>query len=47
LIHADLSAYANVSRWYRNVKALESWAGVNEAFDGVAASLRDKPFVGL
>jgi len=47
LVHADLSAYANVSRWYRNVKALRSWAGVNEVFDGFATSLRDKPFVGL
>jgi len=47
LIHADFAGYANVSRWYRNVKALKSWAGVNEVFDGFANSLRDKPFVGI
>lgn len=47
LIHADLSGYANISRWYRNVKAVKSWAGVNEVFDGFAVSLRDKQFVGI
>jgi glutathione S-transferase len=47
LIHADVSAYPNICRWYGNVKALKSWPEVNEAFDGYAASLKDKPFVGL
>lgn len=47
LIHTDVSAYSNVSRWYRNVKALKSWPTVNEVFNGFAASIRDKPFVGI
>jgi glutathione S-transferase len=47
LIHADVSAYANVGRWYGNVKALKSWPGVNEVFNGFATSVKDKPFVGL
>lgn len=47
LIHADLSGYANVSRWYGNVKALKSWPGVNQVFDGFATSLRDKPLLGI
>lgn len=47
LIHADTSSYANISRWYGNVKALKSWPKVNEVFDGFAASLKDKPLVGL
>jgi glutathione S-transferase len=47
LIHSDVSAYPNICRWYGNVKALKSWPKVNEAFDGYAASLKDKPFVGL
>jgi glutathione S-transferase len=47
LIHSDVSAYRNICRWYGHVKALKSWPKVNEAFDGYAASLKDKPFVGL
>jgi glutathione S-transferase len=47
LIHADTSAYANVTRWYGNVKALEHWPKVNEVFNGFVASLKDKPFVGI
>jgi len=47
LIHSDMSDYANISRWYANVKALKSWPQVNEVFDGFAASLKDKPFVGI
>ena len=47
LIHADISGYANVSRWYGNVKALASWPKVNEVFDGFVASLKDQEFVGL
>lgn len=47
LIHSDVSAYRNICRWYGNVKALKSWPKVNEAFNGYAASLKDKPFVGV
>jgi glutathione S-transferase len=47
LIHADTSAYTNIRRWYANVEALKSWPQVNEVFNGFAASLKEKPFVGL
>jgi glutathione S-transferase len=47
LIHADTSAYANINRWYQNVKALKSWPKVNEAFDGFTASLKDTPLVSV
>jgi glutathione S-transferase len=47
LIHADTTAFPNVTRWYGNVKALKSWPKVNEVFDGFVASTQDKPFVGL
>jgi glutathione S-transferase len=47
LIHSDTSAYANIGRWYGNVKRLKSWPQVNEVFNGFAASLQDKSFVGV
>jgi len=47
LIHSDVSGYSNICRWYGNVKALQSWPQVNAAFNGYAAALKDKPFVGI
>jgi len=32
ITHCDLSAWPNVARWLRNVKALPSWGKVNEPF---------------
>ena len=40
LIRCNFSAYPNVERWLRNMKALKSWAKVNEIFNGYAASLK-------
>jgi glutathione S-transferase len=47
LIRCNLSAYPNVERWMRNMKALKSWAKVNEVFYGFAGSLKDTPFVAI
>jgi glutathione S-transferase len=47
LIRCNLSAYPNVERWMRNMKALKSWAKVNEVFYGFAASVKDTPFVAI
>ena len=47
LIRCDYSAYPNVERWLRNMKALKSWAKVNEVFHGFAGSVKDKPFVAI
>ncbi len=47
LIHCDFSAYPNVTRWLNKMKARPSWKKVNEAFDGLATSLKDKEFEAL
>ncbi len=46
-IGCKLSAYKNVEAWINRVKALPSWAKVNEAVDGWTASMKDKQFVAL
>jgi glutathione S-transferase len=47
LIRCNLSAYPNVERWMRNMKALKNWAKVNEVFYGFAASVKDTKFVAI
>lgn len=47
LVHCTYHDYPNVRRWIANMKALEHWPAVHEAFEGFAASLRDKPFVAV
>ena len=47
LIRCNYSAYPNVERWMRNMKALKSWPKVNEVFYGFAGSLKDTPFVAI
>ena len=47
LTRCNLSAYPNGERWLRNMKALKSWAKVNEAFYGFAGSLKDAKFVAI
>ena len=39
-IGSDLAKYPNVKRWLGNMKALKSWAKVNEVISGFAASLK-------
>src|SRR5262245_34051754 len=47
LIRCNYSAYPNVERWMRNMKALKSWPKVNEVFYGFADSLKDTKFVAI
>ena len=44
VIRCDFSAYPNVARWLAKIKALESWNSVNEALDGLAASVKEQQF---
>jgi len=39
-VGSDLGAYPNVRRWLGKMKALKSWAKVNEVINGYAASLK-------
>jgi glutathione S-transferase len=47
LIRCNYSAYPNVERWMRNMKALKSWPKVHEVFYGFAGSLKDTKFVAI
>jgi glutathione S-transferase len=47
LIRCNYSAYPNVERWLRTMKALPSWPRVHEAFYGFAGSLKETPFVAI
>jgi glutathione S-transferase len=44
-VGCDLAAYPNVKRWLDTMKKLPAWPKVNEVFDGLCQSLRDKEFV--
>jgi glutathione S-transferase len=45
LLGCDYTAYPNVSRWLRNMKARPAWAQVHEAIAGFGASLKGRQFV--
>ncbi len=47
LIGLDFSAYPNVIRWLKTMKALPNWRIVHEAFDGWAGSLEGQSFTRL
>lgn len=48
VIHLDYSAYPNIMRWLRNMKALPYWAPTHEAFETYfVAPFRDQRFEGL
>jgi glutathione S-transferase len=47
LIRCNYSAYPNIGRWLKNMKALKSWAKVNDVFYGFAGSLKDAKFVAI
>jgi glutathione S-transferase len=47
LVGCSVARFANVDRWMKTMRALPSWAKVNEATDGFAASLKGKPFVAI
>jgi glutathione S-transferase len=45
IIRVDFSGYPNVKRWLDNMRTLPSWPNVNEAFNGLVAAMKEKPFV--
>lgn len=47
VIRCDFSAYPNVQRWLKNMKALKSWPKVHEVIQGFAASVKEQPFVAV
>jgi glutathione S-transferase len=47
MVGCGYSAYPNIERWMKNMKALKSWPRVHETIDGFAASLKGKSFVGI
>jgi glutathione S-transferase len=47
VIRCDYSAYPNVQRWLKNMKALKSWPKVHEVIEGFAASVKEQPFVAV
>jgi glutathione S-transferase len=47
VIGIDFAAFPNVRRWLDAMKKLPNWGKVNEAFDGLVASMKGKEFVRL
>ncbi len=47
LVRCSYSAYPNIERWLRTMKALKSWSKVHEVIEGFGASLKDKSFVAI
>jgi len=47
IIGVDLSAYPNIDRWLKSIKARPSWSAVNETHNGFVTAMKDKSFVTL
>lgn len=47
IVRSDFSKYPKVKAWIDRIKALPAWKKVNEVAEGFAASLADKPLVGI
>ena len=47
VIGIDFSPYPNVKRWLAAMKKLPNWDKVNEAFNGLVQSVKDRKFVTL
>jgi glutathione S-transferase len=47
VVRCNFSAYPNIERWLRNMKALKAWAKTHEVIDGFGASLKDQSFVAV
>ena len=45
LVGCDFAEYPNIKAWLGRMKALRSWAPVNEVFENIVAGNRDKNFV--
>jgi glutathione S-transferase len=44
VIRVNFAPYPNVARWIGNMKNLKSWGPVNEVFNGLVDSVKDKKF---
>ena len=47
VIGIDFSPYPNVKRWLAAMKKLPNWDKINEAFNGLVQSVKDRKFVTL
>jgi hypothetical protein len=47
LIHCDLKAYPNVTRWIDGMKRTPGYAKVYETFNNFVASTKGQPFQAL
>jgi glutathione S-transferase len=47
VVGVDFTPYPSVKRWLDTMKKLPSWPKVNEAFDGLVASVKGQKFVTL
>jgi glutathione S-transferase len=47
LIGVNYKRFPNVDRWMKSMRERPSWRKVNEATDGFAATLKEKPFVSI
>ena len=47
VIGIDFSPYPNVERWLAAMKKLPNWDKINEAFNGLVQSVKDRKFVTL
>lgn len=47
LVGSDFAVWPNVRAWLARLQALPSWAEVNQAIDGYAASLRGRPLLAI
>jgi glutathione S-transferase len=47
IVRQDFDKYPKVKGWVGRVKALPAWKKVNEAAEGFAASLADKPLMAV
>lgn len=47
IIRCDFSAYPNLVRWLKSMKARPNWEKVNKAVYDFAASVKDTPFVAI
>ncbi|MGA7296471.1 MAG: glutathione S-transferase family protein [Rhodanobacteraceae bacterium] len=47
LIGIEFTDYPNIVNWLNGIKAMPSWAAVNQAHDGFAAAMKGKSFITL
>jgi glutathione S-transferase len=47
IVRCDFTKYPNVNRWIGNMKKLKTWDKTNEALYGLAAHVKELPFVAI